>query len=370
MKNSIKISRQELYEKVWSFPLTQLCKEYNLSDNGLRKICIKHDIPLPVSGHWSKVRFGKKVTKIKLPAKDETNIIIEIKPFEDKSSQSFKDSLSEFPDLILVIPDELNNPDKITKALKQDLSKKKPSSHGNRENVIAASYNLEVPDVVISKDNLSRALLIIDVLIKNFRILGFKVYCTLQGLIIENDEGEKKKISLTEKSTAKIVVQGNYNWERRLFFPNGKLMLRIGESYRMAEFTDTATEPIENKIRKILLRVLHNFEKEKQERFLSAIHHAGRKEEEEIRKIVRKLKEDEYQRFINFYNEAERWKKFMVLKEFYDYKKQVNPEDKNWLEWAKKKLDWYDPSKNVDDSLLDEVDKNTLELRKRNHWGN
>lgn len=370
MKNSIKISRQELYEKVWSFPLTQLCKEYNLSDNGLRKICIKHDIPLPVSGHWSKVRFGKKVTKIKLPAKDETNIIIEIKPFEDKSSQSFKDSLSEFPDLILVIPDELNNPDKITKALKQDLSKKKSSSHGNRENVIAASYNLEVPDVVISKDNLSRALLIIDVLVKNFRILGFKVYCTLEGLTIENDEGEKKKISLTEKSTAKIVVQGNYNWERRLFFPNGKLMLRIGESYKMAEFTDTATETLEKKMRKILLLVVHNFEKEKQERFLSAIHHAGRKEEEEIRKIVRKLKEDEYQKLINFSNDAQRWKKFMILKEFFEYKKTNNPKDKDWIAWAQKKLDWYDPSKNVDDSLLDEVDKNTLELRKRNHWGN
>lgn len=368
MKNSIKITREELYEKVWSVPLSQLCKEYNLSDNGLRKICIKQDIPLPISGYWSKVRFGKIVTKTKLPEKDETNIIIEVKPFEDKSSENFRDSLSEFPDLILIFPDELNHPDKITKALKQDLSKKKPSSHGNRENVIAASYNLEVPDVVISKDNLNRALLIIDVLVKNFRILGFKVYCTLQGLIIENDEGEKKKISLTEKSTAKIVVQGNYNWERRLFFPNGKLMLRIGESYRMAEFTDTATEPIEKKIRKILLRTVNNFEKEKQERFLSAIHHAGRKEEEEIRKIVRKLKEEEYHKFINFYNEAQRWKKFMVLKEFYDYKKKVNSDDESGLDWAKKKLDWYDPAKSIDDSLMDEVNKDTLELKKRNYW--
>ena len=54
MKNSITIGRKKLYEKVWSFPLTQLCKEYNLSDNGLRKVCIKHNIPLPVAGYWSK----------------------------------------------------------------------------------------------------------------------------------------------------------------------------------------------------------------------------------------------------------------------------------------------------------------------------
>ena len=368
MKNSIKISRQELYEKVWSFPLTQLCKEYNLSDNGLRKICLKNDIPLPIVGYWSKVKFGKKVIKTKLPDNNDAEIIIEIKPSENKSSESFSDPLSKYPVPILIIPDELNNPDAITKALKQELSKKKPSRYNNRENVITSGYNNDLPHIVISKDNLNRTLLIIDILIKNFRTVGFKVYSSPEGLVIENSEGEKNTISLTEKCTAKTVIEGNYKWERRILLPSGKLMLRIGHGYRMAEFTDTATEPLEKKMRKILLRVVHNFEKEKQERFLSAIHHAGRKEEEEIRKIVRKLKEDEYQKFINFYNEAQRWKKFMVLKEFYDYKKKVNPDDGNWLDWAKKKLDWYDPAKNIDDSLMDEVNKDTLELKKKNYW--
>lgn len=368
MNNSITISRKELYEKVWSYPLTQLCKEFNLSDNGLRKICTKHDIPLPIAGYWSKIKFGTKVIKTKLPVKDDIDIIIEIKPAENKLSETFRDSLSDFPDLILVIPDELDNPDKITKALKQDLIKKKPTSHNNREDVIVASYHSELPEIIISKDNFNRALLIIDTLIKNFRKVGLKVYCKIEGLFIENDEGEKKKISLVEKCTAKTVVQGTYNWERRLFFPNGKLKLKIGDGYREAEFTDTESEPIEKKIRKILLRVLNNFEKEKQERFLSAIRNAGYTEEQEIKKIVKKLKEDEYKRFISFYEEAQRWKKFMVLKEFYEYKKQTNPEDKIWLAWAQKKLNWYDPSQNIDDSLLDEVDKDTLELKKKNYW--
>ena len=57
----------------------------------------------------------------------------------------------------------------------------------------------------------------------------------------------------------------------------------------------------------------------------------------------------------------------MVLKEFYDYKKTVNSDEK-WLDWAKQKLDWYDPANNIDDSLLDEVNKDTLELKKRNYW--
>ena len=56
MDNNIKISRKELYDKVWATPMTQLAKEFNLSDNGLRKICIKYVIPLPPVGYWQKLQ--------------------------------------------------------------------------------------------------------------------------------------------------------------------------------------------------------------------------------------------------------------------------------------------------------------------------
>ena len=45
-----------------------------------------------------------------------------------------------------------------------------------------------------------------------------------------------------------------------------------------------------------------------------------------------------------------------------------NPNDGILLDWAKKKLDWYDPAKNIDDNLMDEVNKDTLELKKKNYW--
>ena len=66
------LTRNELYDLVWSKPLTTLAKEYAYSDNGLRKICIKHNIPLPKSGYWSKIKFNKKVKKEKLPKEDES----------------------------------------------------------------------------------------------------------------------------------------------------------------------------------------------------------------------------------------------------------------------------------------------------------
>jgi hypothetical protein len=44
-------NRQELYEKVWQFPLCRFAAEYGISDVGLAKVCRKLLIPPPGLGH-------------------------------------------------------------------------------------------------------------------------------------------------------------------------------------------------------------------------------------------------------------------------------------------------------------------------------
>ena len=68
-------SRQELFELVWSMPMTKLSKQIELSDVGLRKICVKHQIPLPLQGHWTRKQFGKEDPKPELPNGDLNPII-------------------------------------------------------------------------------------------------------------------------------------------------------------------------------------------------------------------------------------------------------------------------------------------------------
>ena len=60
-------SRVELFDLVWSKPMTHLAKELGLSDVGLRKICVKFGIPLPPRGHWSRLQFGKQDPRPQLP---------------------------------------------------------------------------------------------------------------------------------------------------------------------------------------------------------------------------------------------------------------------------------------------------------------
>jgi hypothetical protein len=59
--DTVILTRRELYGLVWSAPLSTLCKNYQVSDAGLRKTCIRLAIPLPMMGHWNKVIAGKKV---------------------------------------------------------------------------------------------------------------------------------------------------------------------------------------------------------------------------------------------------------------------------------------------------------------------
>ena len=69
----VTFERQTLFEEVWETPLTTLSKKYDLSDNGLRKVCVALSIPLPKAGHWAKLAVGKAVPRPKLPpAKDKT----------------------------------------------------------------------------------------------------------------------------------------------------------------------------------------------------------------------------------------------------------------------------------------------------------
>jgi len=65
-EKQIKISRTDLYERVWTTPLRTLAKEFELSDVGLAKLCRRHDIPLPGRGYWVRMQFGKNLKSYRI----------------------------------------------------------------------------------------------------------------------------------------------------------------------------------------------------------------------------------------------------------------------------------------------------------------
>lgn len=49
-------------------PISKLCQEYGLSDNGLRKLCQRLSVPVPERGYWAKKAAGKARAQPELPA--------------------------------------------------------------------------------------------------------------------------------------------------------------------------------------------------------------------------------------------------------------------------------------------------------------
>jgi len=61
------VSREDLYELVWSKPMRDLARDFGISDVGLAKRCRRLGIPVPGRGYWARLDAGQKPYRPKLP---------------------------------------------------------------------------------------------------------------------------------------------------------------------------------------------------------------------------------------------------------------------------------------------------------------
>jgi hypothetical protein len=171
-----KLTRQELYEKVWSTPCRTLAKEFGVSDVAVGKACRKNNIPLPGLGYWAKDKAGKPVEKIPLPPIENEKVITfssggrEIN-FADYSQMSEADKIS------LSIK-ENNTPINIIKSLKNlhpavqrtyDINKLSSKDNYGRHK------SLKCIDLTVSEKSLTRAIHFLNTLAKCLQQNGFDI---------------------------------------------------------------------------------------------------------------------------------------------------------------------------------------------------
>lgn len=70
-----RLTRQEMYDLVWSVPASKLSERFGLSGRGLAKLCERHGIPVPERGWWAKTAAGQNVEKT--PLRPATNPYLE-----------------------------------------------------------------------------------------------------------------------------------------------------------------------------------------------------------------------------------------------------------------------------------------------------
>lgn len=65
--NYLTVTRQSLYDMVWSRPMTQVAQDFGISDVALAKRCRAVDVPVPPRGYWARVAAGQTPPKTPLP---------------------------------------------------------------------------------------------------------------------------------------------------------------------------------------------------------------------------------------------------------------------------------------------------------------
>ena len=256
------------------------------------------------------------------------------------------------PRVTLKVTATLINPDILVVGAQQELSKRNERSTWALEyDGVLSSYNGLL--IRVAPKNINRALRLFNTLIKAFRSRGFQ----FQGsyAILGNHRYE---ISIREK-LIKLDSQKKK--------PTNILCVKVYSGYPRFEIYDSKSTLIEEKISRIIAKVeldIEYFEKAWEEN--AKREQAAKLIEEKQTKILT-TKKEELAAFKTLLRSAKRHHEVKLIREYITFKEELAKHNgsydvdlQKWVEWAHKKADWYDPSVNAHDSILDELDRDTI----------
>jgi hypothetical protein len=357
-------TRKGLYDLVWKEPLSRLAKKYKISDNGLRKICKRMNIPLPPNGHWQKVQFGYKVTPIKLSEKykGKNEVTLDERGLNEVVTESpqailkrITKEIENTSGLSFKVNDRLSRPDKlITSTIKfyQSLKRYRKTNRGEYPS------RIDVLNIDVSEDNEHRACLIMDTIIKLLRARHHDVLARFRETVAVI-QGEEIKIRIREKQN---FLDARETLGKTFFLYSGELIFVIGD-YNKKEFRDGA-EKLENKISSIVAYLEYQGNIKKDERIKWEIRRKEEERQEQIRREFKERQDKEVKEFKNLFLQAIRLHQANILRTYIQtvdsnmIKNGKLTEDyASWKAWAENKISWYDPLINGADPLLNDFHK-------------
>lgn len=286
----VKFTRKDLYDLVWAEPLSRLAKKYKISDNGLRKICKRMNIPIPAMGYWQKIQYKKKVTIIKLPEKydGKDEIILHEKGSDVDENDSplaqqrrLVSLIESAKDIELQVPSRLSSrPDKLITSTGNYYEAYRKRHRGNY-----TSYpeRINVLDLEVSEEKIPRALRLFDTIIKALKFRNHNVINEhFSTYAIIGDEKVKFRVREKKRMSDEKDRFGFHQYEQTGEFV---FVIDIGP-YRRKEIKD-GNEPVEKKVSSIIAMLELEGKRMKEERIASD---KRQKQWEEKQKIERELR--------------------------------------------------------------------------------
>ena len=353
---TIELTRKQLYDLVWSIPISKLALKYALSNDGIKKICKQFEIPMPQNGFWLKLKYNKKVKieklnpvfggidKIIMTIREEGNSInVDQTPLTIRTKEIEND-----PNAPLSVPETITKPDILTIQTK-DYWKGKIKFNSYRED------NRIVYPIRVGKECEKRALLFMDTFTKLLRYRGhtwskeYSYTCVLiDTVFIEIDLREaSKRIPPTTKYGSSQCI------------PTGEFIIKMGKYSGEREWRDGKTK-VEEMLAKIMAKLEIYAPEEKIQKERNRIWHLNYEAELKRNEEIKQRRNEEVEKFNKLVKLSEQYNKSLLIRKYIDAKKEKAKNDntldqgtQEWINWANDKADWLDPLINKPDDILD-----------------
>lgn len=234
MPRPTEMTRQQLYDLVWDKPMPMVAAGFPMSPITLKKICLKHQVPVPPAGYWSKSETAKLKAKLALPETKVGDHRIWVRRFRRRKAA---------PQSLPEVSGKPRRWHDCTQRTEQALKEATPDERGA---LIARGAG--VASVNVPPETVDRALDVLDAIIRAVLKLGHSVPSqpspttfSIEGAqvpfsIIERfvrhkgppDAAETRRRESYAASYPKFVQRMDFmnGW---LYRPTGKLTVFIGE---------------------------------------------------------------------------------------------------------------------------------------------
>ena len=174
---TVELTREELYELVWTVPMQRLAERYGISDVALAKTCRKLVIPVPPRGYWRRKETGRVPARPPLPRPrpgTRTAITMNLERERDLPPSSPEVAArvvyEALPENRIRVPDRLSRPHPLVRETAAALRQRRSSSDAPGSWRPARRL-----DIRVTPKHLGRAIRIFDALVKALEARGIPI---------------------------------------------------------------------------------------------------------------------------------------------------------------------------------------------------
>lgn len=347
----------ELHLLIWKESISKIAKSTKLNETEIRKKCKELGIPTPKSAYWSQLKFNKHVQIIALPQgiDPKRTITFEIKPPRETTRKKKVIKVGDMTDFHPLV-----------KQAKNEFVRRQSKRQSDRWDYV--EERVPILSIHVRSECLDRALSIFDLVIKQLIQRGYSIEVT-QHETVAIVQGIRIPLRLREKDKRVLKTDRKYTWDQYDYIATGNLVFVIElRAWRRKEYYDTEYVKLEEKTDKIVENIIKQGIEEREWEIQCEINRKLEEERKQLELERKKRTNAELEKFNAILIQQNRWHQAQIMRDYlnryenhFQNLNQLDDQKKEWLEWARKKADWYDPFVELNDEVMESIDRDKLE---------